>query len=126
MAYATLNDVKARCARPIKDSESTLIEALLEDAAAIIDAYRASAKTEAKKVVSCNMVLRKIGGADGWQMPQGATQGSIAALGYSQSFTMGTGSVGELYLNKTDKCLLGNGQRIGFTCGLGEEISCVE
>ena len=126
MVYANLNDVKVRSARPIKDSENALIEAMLEDAAAIIDAYNEHAKTEAKKVVSCNMILRKIGAADGWQMPTGATQGSIAALGYSQSFTMGAGSVGELYLNKTDKSLLGAGQKIGFAPAVLGVSACGE
>ena len=44
----------------------------------------------------------------------GASQGSMSALGYSQSWTIGSGgSTGELYLAKTDKILLGMGNQIG-------------
>ena len=43
----------------------------------------------------------------------GATQGSMSALGYSQSWTIGAGSVGELYLGKLEKKLLGACNRIG-------------
>ena len=44
----------------------------------------------------------------------GATQGSLSALGYSQSWTMGSGgSAGELYIGKTDRQLLGLGNAIG-------------
>ena len=34
-------------------------------------------------------------------------------MGYSQSWTMGSGSAGELYLSKLEKKLLGIGDRIG-------------
>ena len=43
----------------------------------------------------------------------GATQGSMSALGYSQSWTIGSGTVGELYLSKLEKKLLGTGDKIG-------------
>jgi len=43
----------------------------------------------------------------------GATQGSIGALGYTQSWTLNNGSVGELYLAKTEKQLLGIGNKLG-------------
>ena len=43
----------------------------------------------------------------------GATQGTATALGYSQSWTMGSGSSGELYLSKLEKKLLGVGSKIG-------------
>ena len=53
-------------------------------------------------------------------IPIGATQGSMSALGYSQSWTTGTGSsVGELYLAKLDKKLLGVGNAIGASNPLG-------
>ena len=45
--------------------------------------------------------------------PLGSTQGSVSAMGYSQSWTMGSGSAGELYLSKLEKKLLGVGDRIG-------------
>ena len=46
-------------------------------------------------------------------VPIGATQGSVAGLGYSQSWTIGSGAAGEMYLSKVDKKLLGSGNRIG-------------
>ena len=39
--------------------------------------------------------------------------GTATALGYSQSWTMGSGSSGELYLSKLEKKLLGVGSKIG-------------
>ncbi len=118
--YATIEDVLARTTRTFTDTEKTVAEALLEDAAVIIDAYNASASEEAKKVVSCNMVIRAIGDGD-TTFPIGSTQGSMSALGYSQSFTMGSGSTGELYLTKIDKKLLGAGNKIGFVSVLEDE-----
>ena len=60
------------------------------------------------------MVIRALGDGDGTGVPMGATQGSMSAMGYSQSWTMSGGaSVGELYLNKLDKKLLGSGNAIG-------------
>ena len=45
--------------------------------------------------------------------PIGASQGSASALGYTQSWSMAGGAVGEIYLSKLDKKLLGVGSRIG-------------
>ena len=61
------------------------------------------------------MVQRAMGDLDGGnQVPMGATQGSMSALGYSQSWTFGSsGGTGELYLSKLEKQLLGLGNRIG-------------
>ena len=112
MAYATVADVQARMTRTMDTAEQTVCATLLDDAGVLIDAYRATANEDAKKVVSCRMVLRAIG--NDVDIPMGATQGSMSGLGYSQSWTIGTGgSVGELYLSKTDKQLLGGGNSIG-------------
>lgn len=111
MAYATVNDVQARIAKTLTAAEQTLCGNQLDDAAVIIDAYMASASDDAKKVVSCRMVIRTLN-VDS-DIPIGATQGSLSGLGYSQSWTMGSGSSGELYLSKTDKQLLGSGNNIG-------------
>ena len=47
-------------------------------------------------------------------VPLGATQGSMSALGYSSSWTVGSsGATGELYLGKLEKQLLGMGNKIG-------------
>ena len=112
MAYATVQDIQARLTRVLSDSEQTVCSNLLDDAAVLIDAYRSDANTDRKKLASCRMVLRVIG--DGTDVPMGATQGSMSGLGYSQSWTMGSGgSAGELYLSKTDKAILGGGNNIG-------------
>lgn len=112
MYYATARDIEIRLNRTFTSEEQTTCEALLDDAAIIIDAYNEDASEDNKKLVSCNMVARAMGNA-GVDVPIGATTGSISALGYSQSWTMSSGSTGELYLSKLDKKLLGVGNRIG-------------
>lgn len=114
MAYATVDDVKNRITRTLSTDEEAVCATLLDDAAVIIDAYNASAEADAKLIVSCRMVIRAIGDGEPTGVPIGASQGSMAALGYSQSWTMGTGgNVGELYLSKLDKKLLRSGDKIG-------------
>ena len=114
MAYATVADVQARMNRTMSEAEQTTCATLLDDAAVVIDAYNANASVDAKKIVSCNMVIRRLGDGEDNGIPIGATQGSQSGLGYSQSWTMsGGGSTGELYLAKIDKKLLGVGNRIG-------------
>lgn len=112
MAYATYSDVELRLNRTLSTSEQSLCTALLDDAALMIDSYNDNAESGAKKVVSCRMVIRAIG-FDSMDVPIGATNGSMSALGYSQSWTINNGSVGELYLSKLDKKLLGAGNMIG-------------
>lgn len=113
MAYATVNDVQSRMSRELSASEQTVCATMLDDAAVIIDAYNSEADAEAKKVVSCRMVIRAIGDGADQGAPIGATQGSMSALGYSQSWTIGSGAVGELYIGKLEKKLLGTGNSIG-------------
>ena len=113
-AYATYFDVQARMLRDMSQDEQAICNNLLDDAAVMIDAYNAEASADAKKVVSCRMVIRALGDGDSNGVPLGASQGSMSALGYSQSWTMASGaSVGELYLAKVDKKLLGVGNNIG-------------
>lgn len=109
--YATVADVQARMSRTMSESEQALCEKQLEDAAVLIDAYNKNASDLAKLVVSCRMVLRCIGSDT--DVPMGATQGSMSALGYTQSWTIGAGTAGELYIGKEDKKLLGVSRRIG-------------
>lgn len=112
MSYATWEDIQARVNYDLSDSDKALCTTLLGDAGVIIDTFNANASSDAKLVVSCRMVIRAIG--DDNDIPMGATQGSMSALGYSQSWTMSGGaSVGELYLSKLDKELLGYGNKIG-------------
>lgn len=113
-AYATVSDVQARLTRDLSTDEQTVCGILLDDAAVMIDAVAASASADAKKIVSCRMVIRALGDGGVTGVPMGATQGSLSGLGYSQSWTIGGGgSTGELYLGKADRQLLGLGNAIG-------------
>lgn len=112
MSYATYSDVAVRLSTTFDETEIALCDALLEDAAVIIDDYNSDAAADKKKLVSCRMVTRAIGNAS-LGVPIGASQGSMSALSYSQSWTMSGGGTGELYLSKQDKTLLGCG-RISF------------
>lgn len=112
-AYATVEDIESRILRTLSEKEEAVAENLLDDAAVLIDSYNSSASAEAKKVVSCRVVIRALGDGD-TSIPMGATQGSQSGLGYSQSWTIGQGgSTGELYLGRTEKKLLGVGDLIG-------------
>ena len=113
MVYATYTDVQARINRTLSTSEQAICSTLLDDAAVIIDNFNSSASNDIKKVVSCRMVIRALGDGESSGVPVGATQGSMSGLGYAQSWTMGTGSTGELYLAKLDKNLLGSGNKMG-------------
>ena len=114
MAYAVISDVEARMTRQMSESEQRACGTLLDDAAVIIDAYARSASTDAKKVVSCRMVMRAMGdGNSNAGVPMGATQGSMSGLGYSQSWAISNGSSGELYLSRLEKKMLGSGNSIG-------------
>lgn len=117
-AYASVQDVQARMDRALTTAEQAECLTLLDDAAVIIDQFASeSASTDAKKLVSCRMVIRALGDSSDVGIPAGATQGSMSGLGYSQSWTFGSaggsGSSGELYLSKLEKQLLGCGNRIG-------------
>lgn len=113
-AYATVDDVQSRMTRTLSEDERTVCSALLDDAAVIIDAYNAKATEEVKKVVSCRMVIRALGDGDASSYPIGATQGSMSGLGYSQSWTVSSGgAVGEVYIGRLEKKLLGVGDQIG-------------
>ena len=113
MAYATVADVQARTVRDLTEDEQAVCSALLDDAAVMIDAVAPDASAGAKLVVSCRIVQRALGSGDA-SIPIGATQGSQSALGYSQSWTVSSGgTVGELYLSRMDRRLLGLGDRIG-------------
>lgn len=113
MAYATTEDIQARMVRTMDSDELAVCATLLEDAAVLIDAFKEGASADAKKVVSCRMIVRALGDGSDTGIPIGATQGSVSALGYAQSWTVGSGSTGELYLSKTEKQMLGAGNSIG-------------
>lgn len=118
MAYATASDVAAGF-RTLTTDEITICETLLEEAALIIDAFSTSYDDDVKALVSCRMVRRAIG--DSQSLPLGATQGSISAGGYSQSWSNANGS-GELYLSRVEKKLLGVGNSIGSYSPIEEMV----
>lgn len=112
MAYATIEDIKSRILRDLTTDEETVATSLLDDVAIMIDSRKNTASDAAKKVVSCRAVIRALGDGN-TDIPVGATQGSQAGMGYSQSWTMGNGATGELYLSKEDRRLLGLSNAIG-------------
>ena len=116
MAYATYQDVQDRMNTTMSASEQAICSKLLDDAAVMIDSYNADASTDIKKLVSIRMVTRCLSVSDG--IPIGATQGSMSGLGYSESWTVSSGAVGELYFGKEDKRLLGISNSIGASSPL--------
>lgn len=114
MIYASVELVEAGF-RTLTDEERSVCEALLEEAGVIIDAYNVNAPADAKTVVSCRIIRRALGSGAGASVPIGATQGTMTAGPYTQSWTMSSGSTGELYLSRLDKTLLGVGNKIGYT-----------
>lgn len=114
MAYATVEDVQARMSRTLSESEQTICTTLLDDVGVMIDRYASEADSDVKRIVSCRAVIRSLGDGTDVGVPLGATQGSMSALGYSQSWTIGGGGgAGEIYLSKSEKQMLGIGNRIG-------------
>lgn len=123
MAYATAQDVQDRMSETMTTAQQNICSKLLDDAGTIIDSFNANATADAKKLVSIRMVQRSM--SIDSDIPMGATQGSMSAMGYSQSWTMGSNtSVGELYLNRIEKKLLGYGNKIGIVPCLNDpEVS---
>lgn len=121
--YATLEDIESGF-RTLTTEEETACTALLEEAAIIIDSMARNAPVDAKKVVSCRMIRRVIAGMSSQSVPMGATQGTVTAGPYSQTWNYGSGaSSGELYLSKTDKLMLGIGDKLGSRSPL-EQFVC--
>lgn len=125
MAYASVDDVKARMTRDFSSKEKTVCHHLLDDIAVLIDSINKDASADVKKIVSCRAAARMLGNGVAENIPAGASQGSMSALGYSQSWSIGGGgAVGEIYLSKVEKMMLGAGNRIGSRSPL--EDHCVE
>lgn len=124
MAYATIEDVQARMARQMSETELAVCATMLDDAAVIIDSFNEKASEDKKTIVSCRMVMRQLGDGSDAGIPIGATQGSMSGLGYSQSWTVSGGTAGEVYLSKLDKQLLGLGNKIGSYSPV-EELAAV-
>lgn len=113
MSYATVEDVQNGMTRTMSEREQEVCASFLEEAAVIIDCYNIDANEDIKKTVSCMMVRRALSDDGSIGIPVGATQGTISAGSYSQTFTMSNGAVGELYLSKLEKRMLGIANRIG-------------
>lgn len=127
MAYATVQDVQARMERTLTTTEQNVAATLLDDAALLIDSYGSNASNDAKKTVSCRMVVRALGDGQDAGVPVGATQGSVSALGYAQSWTIGSGGAfGDLYMSKVDKQMLGIGNKIGSYSPTQELLGGIE
>lgn len=125
MAYATTSDVQSRMITTMSADKLTVCTSLLDDIAVLIDAYNSSASADAKKIVSCSAVMRALSAFDD-SMPMGASQGSMSALGYSQTWTMPNGGTGELYLTKAERKILGVGNSIGSYSPVEELVVEVE
>ncbi|MBQ1290006.1 MAG: hypothetical protein IIY28_01520 [Lachnospiraceae bacterium] len=111
MAYTTVTEVAAGF-RTLTTAEQALATELIDEATIIIDSTGSTASADIKRIVSDRTVRRALG--DTQSFPLGATQGSVAAGGYSQSWTMGAnGSSGELYISKLERRMLGLGNLIG-------------
>lgn len=108
MAYAAVSDIEARW-RTLSDSEQARAAVLLDDAAAILDAFVTVDATDEEqaallKQVSCSMVIRAMSATETDSF--GVSQSSMTAGPYSQSWTYANPS-GDMYLTKLEKRLLG-------------------
>lgn len=112
MGYATVEQVEAGF-RTLTGEETEKVAALIEEASVIVDAYARGANNDIKAVVVCRMVRRAIDSGGGSAVPMGASQGATTAGPYTQSWTIGSGSAGEIYLSKLDKKMLGSSNSIG-------------
>lgn len=110
--YATIEDVAAGY-WTLAAEEAGKCQSLIDEAEVMVDAVAPGADGAAKKVAVCRMVRRALAALEIGSVPLGATQGSQTAGPYSQSWTMGGGSVGQVYLDRSDKLILGMGNRIG-------------
>ena len=98
--------------RELSEAEKVTVETLIEEASIIIDSLHSKSDEDTENVVACRMIRRAMTAGD--LFPTGATQGSMSAGGYTQSWTIGSnGSSGELYVSKLEKKLLGVGERVG-------------
>jgi hypothetical protein len=115
MAYATVADVQQRLTYTLSADQQRVCAALLDDVAILIDTYNDEVLEDVAKTVSCRVVARALGdGSTDASIPVGATQGTVSALGYSQSWTIGgSGAAGEIYLTRAEKRMLGVGNKIG-------------
>lgn len=108
MAYATYEDLQARW-RTLTEAEQETATVLLDDAAAIIDAYvlidtEDEGQMERAKYVSCSMVRRAMQATESDMI--GISQASATMGPFSQQATFAN-PTGELYLTAQEKAMLG-------------------
>lgn len=108
MAYATIDDLELRW-RPLTADESARAQALLDDAALMLDATLSAASIQdveegALVAVSCNMVRRAMALSDSGMY--GVSQGTVSADIYSQTMTYAN-PTGDMYLTGNEKRMLG-------------------
>lgn len=111
-SYASVQQI-ADGFRKLTADEKSRAMVLAEEASVIVDVYAPSAKYDIKTVVVCRMVRRAIDSGGSATVPMGASQGTTTAGPYSQSWTIGSGSAGELFLSKLEKHMLGSGNKVG-------------
>lgn len=107
MAYAEVSDIEVRLGRTFTAEEQVNIQALLDGASAVLNKLvildDTTEQNELLKFVCTNMVSRAVdSGVDVY----GASQASVTAGPYTQSFSFATPS-GDMYLTKLEKRLLG-------------------
>ena len=114
MAHADVSDIEVRMQRTFTEAESASVQSLIDGASAVLDKlvnYDDTAEQQQLLNFVCvNMVCRAVS-AMGFDV-LGASQASMTAGAYTQSFSFGTPS-GDLYLTKLEKRLLGIGGYIG-------------
>lgn len=108
MAYATIDELELRW-RPLTADESARAQALLDDAALMLDAVLSAASIQdveegALVAVSCNMVRRAMALSDSGMY--GVSQGTVSADIYSQTMTYAN-PTGDMYLTGNEKRMLG-------------------
>ena len=109
MAYAGVGDIELRLQRTFTASETANVEALLDSASAVLNKLVKVDDTDTEqaallKFVCINMVCRAV--TAGSMDVLGASQTSITAGAYTQSYSFATPS-GDMYLTKLEKRLLG-------------------
>ena len=112
MIHVTCEDIEARY-RDLDADERARCTTLLRDAEAMVDAFSGENVTDEIKALVCrSMVIRALNSSDAC-VPIGATQATQTGLGYTQSYTFGSGQSGELYFSRMEKRLLKINARIG-------------
>lgn len=125
VSYASVTDLEARW-RPLTDTEKATAEVLLGDASALIRvevpdlvgrlfADPPTIDEDVLRLVACAMVKRAMLAGS---TADGVSQQSQTAGPFSQQFTYAN-PMGNLYLTKAERKLLGAGAQSAFTVDMG-------